>query len=176
MMTHVSDGYDALPATPDTVAVMAFPDGAMASREPSAEGLVAKLDRIARYKRNPRSPEYMRHVAAGMLPHATVIESHAATVGAAVAHAPQIVLLWPDAIGFGWTPIEREIFRHKRRDAQVYALTGRRRVFKLSAATLFGLRLRRLAERLWLGEAVMAVGLLVSAPFLVMWDLARGHR
>ena len=111
-----------------------------------------------------------------MLPHVTVIEAHGAMAGAAVAQARHIVLLWPDAIGYGWTPLERDVFSRKRRDAEVYALTGRRRAFKLTPATLFGLRLRRIAERLWLGEAVMAVGLLVSAPFLVMWDFARGHR
>ena len=177
MTTHLTDGYDFLPTAPGTVAIMAFPDGPVSPGGPSAaEGLAGKLDRVARYKRNPRGPEYMRHVAASMLPRATVVESHGSAVGAAVAQAPHIVLLWPDAIGYGWTPIEREVFKHKRRDAQVYAVTGRRRSFRLTPATLFGLRLRRFAERLWLGEAVMAAALLISSPFLVMWDFARGHR
>jgi hypothetical protein len=161
----------------DTVAILAFPDAPASSRPRSGqEGILEKLDRVARYRRNPRSPEYMRHVAASLVPHARVIEIEEALPSATVSQASQIVLLWPDAIGYRWTPVEREVFRRKRPDATVYALTGRRRIFKLTTATLFGLRLRRIVERLWLGEAVMAVGLLVSAPFLVMWDFARGHR
>ena len=183
--TDVSDGRALLPITPDTLAIMAFPDGRPSgrglSRGPSAplgtgEGVLQKLDRIARFKRNPRDPEYMRHVAASLLPHARVMEVDRAVPAPAIAQAPHIVLLWPDAIGYAWFPLEREVFRHKRRDAVVYAVNGRRRAFRLTPLTLLGLRLRRLAERLWLGEAVMAVGLLVSAPFLVMWDFARGHR
>ena len=165
-----------LPATPDTVAIMAFPDEGANSRPVPGEGLVSKLDRIARYKRNARSREYMRHVAASLLPHAEVVEVDGSVTPATFAAAAHIVLLWPDAIGYGWTALERQVLRFKRDDAPVYALTGRRRVFRLTRGTWWGLRLRRLAERLWLGEAVMAAGLLVSAPFLVMWDFARGHR
>jgi hypothetical protein len=177
MTTHVNDGRELLPTSADTVAIMAFPDGANPPRAGSqGEGILTKLRRIGRYKRNPRSADYMRHVAASMLPTATLIEVGQAVPADALSHARHIVLLWPDAIGYGWAPLEREVVRRKRPDAAVYALTGRRRAFRLTAGTLFGLRLRRLAERLWLGEAVMAIGLLVSAPFLVMWDFAQGHR
>lgn len=155
--------------TPQTVAVLAFPD------QPATSGLLAKFDKVARYRRNPRTPEYMRDLAGAMVPHATVIEAGSGLAGA-LRNARHIVLLWPDAIGFGWAPLEREIFRSKPTGATVSALTGRRRRFQLTGPTLFGLRLRRLVERLWLGEAVMAVALLVSAPFLVVWDFARGHR
>jgi hypothetical protein len=176
MTTHLGNGHELLPTTPDTLAIMAFPDAADLSREHTHPGVLNKLARVARYRRNPRSREYMRHLAANLLPHATVMERNDAMLGDAVARAPHIVLLWPDAIGYGWMPIEHDVFRLKRRDADVYAVSGRRRTFKLTAATLFGVRLRRFAERFWLGEAVMAAGLLVSAPFLVMWDFARGHR
>ena len=159
-----------------TVVIMAFPDGAVSTEPTPGEGVLAKLHRIARYKRNPRSPEYMRHLVASMLPHARVNEADRAIPPAALAQAPQIVLLWPDATGHGWASLERQVFRLKRREASVYALNGRRRTFRLTAATLFRLRALRLIERLWLGEAAMAVALFISAPFLVAWDLARGHR
>ena len=163
--------------TADTVAILAFPDASASSRPPAAQdGVLEKLKRVARYKRNPRSPEYMRHLAASMRPTATVVEVDGALPRAAIAQARHVVLLWPDAIGYAWSEVEREVFNYKRPDAHVYALTGRRRSFKLTTGTLFGLRLRRLAERLWLAESVMALSLLISAPFLVMWDVARGHR
>lgn len=177
MTTYVNDGRELLPTSPDTVAIMAFPDGALPppAGAPGA-GVLAKLHRIGRYKRNPRNADYMRHVAASMLPAATVVEVGQTLPADVLSHARNIVLLWPDAIGYGWAPLEREVVRRKRPDAALYAVNGRRRAFKLTTATWFGLRLRRLAERLWLGEAVMAIGLLVSAPFLVMWDFAQGHR
>ena len=155
--------------TPQTIAVLAFPD------QPATSGLLLKFDKVARYRRNPRTPEYMRHLAAAAVPHATVIEVGSGLADA-LRNARHIVLLWPDAIGFGWTPLERQIFRSKPAGATVSALSGRRRRFQLTGKTLFGLRVRRLVERLWLGEAVMAAALLVSAPFLVVWDFARGHR
>ena len=168
---------DIMIPTADTVAILAFPDAPASGHGHSAQdGILGKLDRVARYKRNPRSPEYMRHLAASLLPTATVVEVGAALPRAAMSQARHVVLLWPDAIGYAWSGLEREVFKYKRRDANVYALSGRGRTIKLTTGALFGLRLRRLAERLWLGEAAMALGLLLSAPFLVMWDFARGHR
>ena len=155
-----------------TVAILADFD-----RPPSpSSSILAKLARIARYKRNPRAADYMRDLAASVVPGATVVAVAGPPASSQIAGADQIVLLWPDAIGHGWTPVERAVFRHKAPGAAVYALTGRRRRFELTGATLLGLRLRRIAERLCLGEALMALGLLISAPFLVMWDFARGHR
>lgn len=133
------------------------------------------MDKVGRYRRNPRPPEYMRQLADTLLPHATVVEANAGFAGA-LRNAQHIVLLWPDAIGFGWAPLEREVFRAKATGATVSALTGRRRRLELTGTTLLGIRLRRFVERFWLGEAVMAAGLLITAPFLVVWDFARGHR
>lgn len=174
--THSSDGRELLPTTSDTVAIMAFPDGSAPTPPSPGDSVLNKLNRIARYKRNPRPHEYMRQVVASLLPHARVIEIDRAIPAAAIAEAPHIVLLWPDAIGYGWAFLERQVFKLKRADASVHALNGRRRTFRLTAGTLFRLRVRRLAERLWLGEAAMALALLVAAPFLVVWDFARGHR
>src|SRR5512145_1195608 len=111
--------------TPHTVAVLAFPDRPVL-------GPLAKFDKVARYKRNPRTPEYMRHLAKTVLPHAAVIEANP-HMAAALRHARHVVLLWPDAIGFGWAPLEREIFRAKPAGATVSALNGRRRRFQLTA-------------------------------------------
>ena len=169
----VADAF--MTSTPQTVAVLAFPDRPAAFPPTQAGQLLAKIDKIARYRRNPRSPEYMRRLAATELPHATVIDA-ASGLSDALRNARHIVLMWPDAIGFGWTPLEREVFRAKPAGATVSALTGRRRTFELTPLTLLGLRIRRVVERFWLGEALMAVGLLAISPFLVMWDYARGHR
>jgi hypothetical protein len=93
-----------------------------------------------------------------------------------IAAADEVVLLWPDAIGYGWRAIERRVFALRRAGGGVFALTGRRRHFELTPALLALFRARRLLERLWLGEALLAAGLLLSAPVLIAWDFARGKR
>ena len=173
--TDPTETRESLPSTPDTVAILAFPD-AEPHATPARAGVLDKLARVARYKRNPRPPAYMRMLVASMLPHARIVEVERQVPPSRLAGARHIVLLWPDAIGYAWTPIERAIFRAKAPGAAVYALTGRRRTFRLTAGTLLGLRMRRVAERFWLGEALLAFSLLISAPFLVVWDFARGHR
>ncbi len=118
----------------------------------------------------------MRALAATAWPEAEIIEIDGAVPVERLGRASAIVLLWPDATGYGWTPIERAVFGAKRPDARVFALTGRRRTIELLPRTLLAFRVRRLVERLWVGEALLAAALLLSAPFLVVWDFARGHR
>jgi hypothetical protein len=157
------------------IAIVACPDRPPA---PAAGimGVLAKLDNAARYRRNPRTAEYMHGLARSVMPSATIVEVETELPAAQIAAADHIVLLWPDAIGFGWTRIERAVFRAKRRDARVSALTGRRRSVDLAVPTLLGFRLRRMVERLWLGEIAATLLLLFTGPILVVWDLAKGRR
>ena len=159
------------------IAILAFPDRPDPAPPASAPGrLLAKLDKVARYKRNPRTAAYMRALAESELPGAEVIEVDGTLPLARLAGADAIVLLWPDAIGYGWTPLERAVFGAKRPNARVSALNGRRRRIELTRGALLAWRIRRAIERLWLGEVVMGSALLLTAPFLVTWDFLRGHR
>lgn len=161
----------------DTIAILAFPDRPPVPSPGSALGrLLVKLDKVARHRRNPRSPEYMRRLAASGLPDAEIVDVDGAIPRGRIAAARHIVLLWPDAIGYGWAPIERAVLRSKDPGATISALSGRRRTIGLNPGTLLAFRLRRAVERLWLGEAVFAAALLIQAPFLVLWDFARGRR
>ena len=166
-------------SAPHVVAILAFPDRPAPSPPASAIGrILAKLDKVARYKRNPRSADQMRLLAASTVPAAEIIvvDDADAVPAARIAAADRVVLLWPDAIGYGWAPIERAVFRSAKREAIVTALTGRRRSVALTRRTLFAFRIRRLVERLWLGDIAAAAAMLLSAPALVMWDLAKGRR
>jgi hypothetical protein len=138
--------------------------------------LMAKIDKVTRYKRNPRTAEYMRALATNALPQAEIIEVNGPVPVARIAAARTIVLVWADATGYGWTPLERAVFAAKDRGATVYALTGRGRHIQLTPRALLAFRARRVVERLWLGEAVMVAALLLIAPFLVVWDFGRGRR
>lgn len=160
-----------------TVALLAFPD-----RPPSVvatsrlSGALAKFHKVARYRRNPRSADYMRALAQSAFPGAEIIEVDGGVPAARLAGADAIVLLWADATGYGWTPIERAVFGARPPGASVSALTGRRRNVELTGGTLLRYRVRRLVERLWLGEIAMGLALLLAAPILVAWDVARGRR
>jgi hypothetical protein len=84
------------------------------------------------------------------------------------------VLLYPDATGLGFGPLERRLLAGSATPPVV--LNGRRRTFVLDAPRRRSLRLRRLLERAMLGEA-LALGLIavVTVP-LVLSDLVRGRR
>ncbi len=118
----------------------------------------------------------MRTLAETAWPEAEIIEIDDAVPIERIGRASAIVLLWPDATGYGWASIERAVFSAKRPDARVFALTGRTRTIELLPTTLLAFRVRRLVERLWVGEAVLGAALLLAAPFLVVWDFARGRR
>jgi hypothetical protein len=159
------------------IAILAFPDRPAAVPPASAsDRLLAKIEKVARYKRNPRTAAYMRTLAETELPGVEVMEVAGTVPVERIAGADAIVLLWADATGYGWAPLERAVFGAKRPGASVSALNGRRRRFELSSGTLLACRVRRVVERLWLGEAVLAVALLLAAPFLLTWDFLRGHR
>jgi hypothetical protein len=82
----------------------------------------------------------------------------------------QIVLLWPDANGMGWSDIERELFKKMRDCACVYVLNGRRRFFELSKSRWRAFQIRRALEASFLSEVCVFVVFLVTAPVLALWD------
>lgn len=162
---------------PHTLAILAFPDGTPVSLPSSSpRRVLAILDKVARYRRNPRSRDYMRALAAAAFPGGDLLEMDRDVPAARIASASHVVLLWPDAIGHGWSSIERAVFRARRAGTRVSALTGRRRRIELTGPTLLAFRIRRAAERLWFGEIAMTAALLLAAPVLVVWDLAKGRR
>jgi hypothetical protein len=86
------------------------------------------------------------------------------------------VLLYPDAIGLGFGPLERKVVRTRKGGAEVRALNGRRRDFLLDSSTLVALRLRRLIERSMLTELLFIPVFLCLTPLLLLVDWAKGRR
>lgn len=92
-----------------------------------------------------------------------------------ISEASNIVLLWPDANGFGWGQITQRIDRFKRSEARVYVLNGRRRHFELTFPFRLRFALRRAIQQAWVGEvAFMIAGLGIAAP-LAAWDKLHGR-
>lgn len=122
---------------------------------------------MVEFKANPRDASYMRALFAERYPDGTIGDA------ATAAAADRVVLLYPDATGLGWAPVERALLGG---GAEVRVLNGRRRDFALDPATRRRLRLRRVAETALLGEALMTAAVVVATPFLLTWDLLRGRR
>jgi hypothetical protein len=135
------------------------------------------LDSMSR--RNPRSADYMvklisdRHV--GAPPSVMSVAEVGATEAARIAEARQVVLLWRDGIGAGWSHVERFVFRHTSSGASVRVLSGRRREFELTPSVRRSFLVRRFLEKSLLPEIVLTVLFVAASPFLVCWDMLRGR-
>lgn len=127
------------------------------------------------YKANPRSLNYMRDLLSDRLPEAAWVTTADPGWTARIAGADEVVLLYPDAIGLGFMPIERIVMRYKRSWAGVTVLNGRRRKFLLNNATRRALRLRRLLEWTMLPELVFLPVFMVVTPLFWLADLLRGR-
>ena len=140
-----------------------------------------KLAHILENRRNPRNLAYMKHLTQRVFPDFdqdrwVVIEDGCNLPRMDWRVVEDIVLLWPDGNGTGWTAIERELFRQKLPSAQVNILNGRGRLFVLNRTEWFGFRWKRLLEKSLVFELVFALVFIFITPWLVIWDLMRGKR
>jgi hypothetical protein len=92
-----------------------------------------------------------------------------------VAQADKVVLLYPDAIGLGFSAVERVVYKRKKVWAGVSVLNGRRRSFRLNAISRLSLRIRRSLEWTMLFELLFLPVFLVATPLMWVIDLARGR-
>ena len=80
-----------------------------------------------------------------------------------------VFLIYPDALGLGWAPLESRLPR-----GQVYAVNGRRRIFPLNASTRRKLRWRRLLASTRVIELLTTMAIVPLAAGLAAWDAFRG--
>jgi hypothetical protein len=145
-----------------------------------AEPLAAHVGggRFARaivWKANPRPAAYMRARFAEAAPDGRVVEAGEA-LAPALRDAGTVVLLYPDAIGLGWRPVERVVRRAAPTGAAIEVLNGRRRRFALDRRTARALTVRRVLEWTMLGELLAAPVVVGAAAALAAVDLLRGRR
>ena len=147
---------------------------------PLVSRIVNKLVFDSDSRRNPRTPDYMRDAAARLGNHAdppiTRVNAASDLDRHAVAKASAIVLLWRDANGSGWAPIERVVLANKSPQVPVTVVNGRRRSFELTPAVRRGYLVRRLVEKTLVVEMLLFVGLAASTPFVFLWDAVAGPR
>ena len=87
-----------------------------------------------------------------------------------------VVLLWRDGNGTGWFPIERRVFGEVNGDARLLVLNGRRRQFELTRSVWSAYLMRRAVGKSLIPETLFTLFFVVTSPFLLTWDLLRGHR
>lgn len=128
------------------------------------------------FKANPRDAAYMQQLLGERFPNAEFVDvDHHANWRDAAAGADTLVLLYPDAIGLGFSSLERKVGRISKAEAIVRVLNGRRRDFALDGATMRALRLRRIIERSMLGEILFMPVFLCLTPLLLLVDWAKGR-
>jgi hypothetical protein len=94
----------------------------------------------------------------------------------ALRKARAVVLLWRDGNGTGWFPIERRVFGDINGDARLLVLNGRRRQFELTRRAWSSYVMRRAIGKSLIPETLFMLWFVVTSPFLMTWDLLRGHR
>lgn len=142
-----------------------------------SRSLLGMYRRAVRYKANPRDEAYMKSLFHSQYSGAQFVNvQHEASWRDLVRDADVLVLLYPDAIGLGFSRLEKDVRRLKLNWAEVRVLNGRRRNFLLNRATLRALHLRRWIERLMLGELLMTAVFVSLTPLLLVADLIKGRR
>jgi hypothetical protein len=80
-----------------------------------------------------------------------------------------VILVWPDALGLGWEPLQRWATRLPL----VIAMNGRRRAFSLDRSTRRALATRRFFAHTRLAEAIFALCAYPVAGFCALVDAVR---
>jgi hypothetical protein len=133
-------------------------------------GRVRRYWSMVEFKANPRSREYMTALFLERYPAGRIVMADEMIQG------NRVVLLYPDAVGLGWTQIERRITVGLARETKIRVLNGRGRDFLLDHRTRRQLRLRRTVELGLVGEAVLTAAFVMLTPPLLAWDIVRGRR
>jgi len=136
--------------------------------------IISRLNAFHHARTNPRSFEYMKEVISTRLRSSGSAPVNDLSVLPPLEKFEQIILLWPDGNGMGWSSIERKVIRAKNATARVYVLNGRRRLFELQRRIWRGYKVRRFLEKSFLLESGVLVVFLVTAPILALWDFVIG--
>jgi hypothetical protein len=143
----------------------------------SERGLAAKFRYAVWFKANPRSEAYMRALFAERHPEGQfVVARRDPDWLEAVACADTVFLLYPDAIGLRFGPLEREVRSRLKPWSALRVLNGRRREFMLDGATRRALALRRFLEAGMVGELAFLPVFMLATALLLAVDLLRGRR
>jgi len=149
---------------------------AAAQRFGVGKAIVRKLESHVSYRRNARSWQYMESLARE---NDSAFDSAKVYSGENLSTLDwkaldRVILLWPDASGMGWSPVEREVFRRMDPNTTLMVFNGRRRSFSLTKKQWTTWRFRRFVDKWFIGDTAALAFLLITTPFLVLADKIRG--
>lgn len=149
---------------------------AVAQRFGGFKAIVRKLESHLSYRRNARSWLYMENLARE---NDSAFEREKVHSGEDLSTIDwkaldRVILLWPDASGMGWSPVEREVFRRMGPQTTLMVLNGRRRSFALTKTQWTTWRFRRFVDKWFIGDTAALALLLIATPFLALADMFRG--
>ena len=131
------------------------------------------------FKSNPRSLDYMQRLFVERFPDGKFYDVHEvdpAILKSLIAVADEIVLLYPDAIGLGFSGIEKQVRHEASSMVCIHVLNGRKRNFLLSKTVQANLRKRRFLELTMLPEIIVGLLIVALTPFVLIVDLLKGKR
>jgi hypothetical protein len=147
------------------------------ARAPFARKIVLKLGAHLEYRRNLRVRQYMEDAAAHAFEefHRSSVIHSDQIKEMDWKHIDKVVLLWSDANGLGWFPIETLLLRFISPNTRVMVLNGRRRIleFRESRARVFT---KRILEKTFAIDLLLSAAFFFVTPFLVAADTLRGRR
>jgi hypothetical protein len=125
----------------------------------------------------PRDESYMRHIFEQRYPGASFLNAGIdGNWQTEIKTAEKIVLLFPDAIGFGFSRLEHQVRGLKSATAEVCFLNGRTRTLQISASVRSQLRLRRLLVRFLVFEMLAIVPFFFATLWFAGSDRVRGRK
>jgi len=128
------------------------------------------------YKANPRQKAYMRTLFGERYPRGQFVDVKSdGAWRVRVENAEAVILLYPDAIGLGFSGLERYVRGRRNEKSQLRILNGRRRDFALDNPARMALGIRRLLERTMLSEIVFTLFFIAVTPLFLGIDWVRGR-
>lgn len=133
--------------------------------------------KVVWYKANPRNEEYMKSLFLEKHPDGAFVNVDSESGWETrLESSDAVILLYPDATGLGFRPIENTVMKKVKSRNAVSVLNGRRREFAFDGVAIRQLMLRRFIERAMLGEIAAAIIFIALTPFYAAADFIRGRR
>ena len=142
---------------------------------PSRGNPLLKWKKAIWFKSNPRPVEYMKREFHERWPAGVFVNAGTnANWRKELGMAKEVVLLYPDAIGLGYMPLERAV--KSKSGCEVTVLNGRKRLFPFSGEARRALYWRRFLQYSMAPEILITVIFVILSPVFWVADLFRVKR
>ncbi|WP_420547782.1 hypothetical protein [Curvivirga sp.] len=140
-------------------------------------GLIARFKRASWSLPKRRGKEYMLELFQEQFPDGEFIDTDENEQWLEkVGNIDTVVLLFPDAIGHGFTEIYAKTSALIDERTNVLVLNGRRRLFHYNKKAQRALCIRRFLEKWMVGEFIFVIPFVLITPFFLIVDFLKGRK